>query len=326
MTAIVTGATGFIGRHLVDALAAAGEDVRCLTRSRAGTDARPNVAFHQASYERNDLGVPDAVLAGATTVYHLAGATRAVSAGQFSAANVTVTERLLDRMQQLCPRARFVLVSSQAAAGPARDADHPKTESDPAAPIEDYGKSKLAAERLVKGRSDLEWTITRPVAVYGPGDRDFLSIFTMVKRGLAVYPGIRNSVINTIYVGDVVAGLVAAAQSRAAVGKTFFLGDDAAQTWKEIYDVIAETLGQAKPVEIRIPKGVVAIGGAIGDIVGSLSGQASLLNSNKATLAAPKYWLCSSERARADLGFVPATRLRDGMRTTYDWYVRHRWL
>ncbi|HET9424525.1 MAG TPA: NAD-dependent epimerase/dehydratase family protein [Gemmatimonadaceae bacterium] len=326
MTAIVTGATGFIGKHLVDVLAAGGTDVRCLTRGRAGTDARPNVSFHQASYDRDDLGLPDSVLSGVREVYHLAGATRAVSSGQFTNANVTVTERVLDRVQQLAPAARFVLVSSQAAAGPARDAQHPRVETDPEAPIEDYGKSKAAAERVVKSRSDLEWTIARPVAVYGPGDRDFLSIFAMVKRGIAVYPGIRNSVINTVYVSDAAAGIIAAARSPAAIRKTYFLGDDTPESWKEIYRVIGETIGLAQPVEISIPKGVVAFAGAVGDVVGSLSGRPSLLNSSKATLAAPKYWLCSSARARQDFGFSATTSLRDGMRMTYDWYLRHRWL
>jgi nucleoside-diphosphate-sugar epimerase len=327
MTAIVTGATGFIGKHLVDALAERGDEVRCLTRGKAPPDARRNVVFHQARYDRGDLGLTDDVLAGARVVYHLAGATRAVSDKDFHAANVATTERLIDRLKHLGSRPRFVLVSSQAAAGPARDAEHPRRETDPEAPIEDYGKSKLAAERLVKGRAgDIDPIVLRPVAVYGPGDRDFLSIFSMVTRGIAVYPGIRNSAINTIYVRDLVAAMMAAAGSDTAVGNTFFLGDDAPHSWKDIYAVIAETTGGVKPVEISIPQGIVALAGAAGDVVGALSGRPSLVSRSKATLAAPKYWLCSSAKAREDFGFAAPTSLRDGMRMTYDWYLRHRWL
>jgi nucleoside-diphosphate-sugar epimerase len=326
MTAIVTGATGFIGKHLVDALAAGGADVRCLTRGVTPADPRPNVAFHQASYDRSDLGLPDTVFAGATTIYHLAGATRAVSSGDFTRANVRVTETLLDRVTSLSPGARFVFVSSQAAAGPARDADHPRVETDPEAPIEAYGKSKLAAERLVRERDSLPWTIVRPTAVYGPGDRDFLSIFAMAKRGIAVYPGTRNASINAIHVGDLVPGLIAAATTPAAIGQSYFLGDDTAHSWKEIYAEIADAVGHHKAMEIAIPHGVVAMAGALGDVVGSLTGRPSLVSSSKATLAAPRYWLCSSARARRELGFAPRTSLRDGMRMTYDWYLRHRWL
>src|SRR5437868_5870897 len=98
MTAIVTGATGFIGRHLVDALASTGEEVRCLTRGTATSDGRANVSFHQTDYVRSDLGISDDVFRGATFVYHLAGATRAVSAAAFRDANTAITERLADRL------------------------------------------------------------------------------------------------------------------------------------------------------------------------------------------------------------------------------------
>src|SRR4051812_31912772 len=175
MTAIVTGATGFIGRHLVQALAASGEEVRCLTRGQPQPDSRANVLFHHTDFTRLDLGIADDKLRGAGAIYHLAGATRAVSSADFNAANLAVTERLLDRLIALGESPRFVLVSSQAAAGPAPDAGHPKREEDAEAPIEDYGRSKLAAERAVRMRSgSMPTTVVRPVAVYGPGDRDFL--------------------------------------------------------------------------------------------------------------------------------------------------------
>lgn len=325
MTAIVTGATGFIGTHLVNALAAAGEDVHCLTRGQPRADGRPNVSFYHADFARADLGLGTDIFANAGTVFHLAGATRAVSPAAFREANVALTERLAERVASVASAARFIYVSSQAAAGPARDAAHPRTETDPEAPIEDYGRSKLAAERAVRERMP-DAVVLRPVAVYGPGDRDFLSVFSMVKRGVAIYPGTRNSIINTIFVQDLVHGMLAASRAPGTAERTYFVGDDAPCSWKEIYRVIAEITAQARPVEISVPQGVVALAGAVGDVIGSLSGRALLMNSSKATLAAPRYWLCSSARAREDFRLSVPTSLREGMQVTYDWYVRHRWL
>jgi nucleoside-diphosphate-sugar epimerase len=325
MTAIVTGATGFIGQHLVNALAAGGEEVRCLTRGNPVPDSRPRISSHHVDYSKADLGLDDRVLRGASVVYHLAGATRAVSAADFHRANVEVTERLADRLVALEQSPRFVLVSSQAAAGPAPDADHPKAEADAAAPIEDYGRSKLAAEKAVRARgAALPFTIVRPVAVYGPGDRDFLSIFAMIRRGVAIYPGIRNSAINTIYVHDLVAGIIAAAG--AAAGETWFLGDDTARTWQSIYAAVAEVVGQGSPLEMSVPRGVINLAAVVGDAVASVTGKPSLIGRSKARLARPRYWLCSSARARGAFGFATPTSLREGLSVTYDWYLKHRWL
>ena len=327
MTAIVTGATGFIGGHLVDALASTGLEVRCLTRGRARTSARTNVSSHHIDYTRADLGISDDVFGGVNTVFHLAGATRAVSAAAYREANVRVTERLADRVIAWGERPRFVYVSSQAAAGPAPDASHPKRETDAAAPIEDYGRSKLEAERALEARREgLPYTVVRPVAVYGPGDRDFLSIFVMAKRGVAVYPGIRHSSVNTVFVADLVAGIIAAGNSPAAVNKTYFLGDDTAQPWTSIYATIGEVVGSSRALELSVPRAIVGLAGAVGDFVGSVAGRPSLVGRSKAVLAMPKYWLCTSQRARDDLGFATPTSLREGMRLTYDWYLQHHWL
>src|SRR5436305_14986138 len=118
MTAIVTGATGFIGGRLASALAEAGEEVRALVR-RPGPVSAPNgVQFHIADFNAPSLRLSDKGFEGVDVVYHLAGATRASSAAAFREANVALTERLLERAKKAGTTPRFVYVSSQAAAGP----------------------------------------------------------------------------------------------------------------------------------------------------------------------------------------------------------------
>jgi nucleoside-diphosphate-sugar epimerase len=334
MTAIVTGATGFIGGHLVDALVEAGESVRCLVRRPGSVEAPLQARFYLADFSIPSLGLGDEVFANVDVVYHVAGATRATSEEGFHEANVNVTRRLLDRLKEVGARTRFVYISSQAAAGPAHRAvrrstttDMPLTEDDTPTPIEAYGRSKLAAEQLVTVRSNqLPVTIVRPVAVYGPRDRDFLSIFRWVRRGIAVYPGIRDAVVTTIYVHDLVRGIIAAGTSEGAVGRTYFMGSGEFANWRAIYRMAAEVMGKGTLREVELPLGLVRAGGAVGDFVGRVTRRPLLLNSSKATLAEPRSWTCSSQRAREELGFVATTRLQDGLRATYDWYVSHHWL
>jgi nucleoside-diphosphate-sugar epimerase len=330
MKAIVTGATGFIGSHLVEALTAAGEEVRCLVR-RPGSVASPGVwRLYIADFGRPDLGVADSLFDGVDTIYHLAGATRATSAAAFHEANVAITERLLDRVERVKRNGappRFVYISSQAAAGPTAEGKDAITEDDAPAPIEAYGRSKLAAEQVVRGASNrLPVTIVRPVAVYGPGDGDFLSVFRLVRRGVAIYPGIRDATVATIYVDDLVRGMIAAAHAPAAVGGTYFMGHPQFATWRMIYEAAAEVTGNKRLLEFDVPLPLVRIGGVAGDLLGYLTRRPPLLSSGKATLAGPRYWTCSSARAARDFGFTATTSLHDGLHATYDWYLRHHWL
>jgi nucleoside-diphosphate-sugar epimerase len=327
MTVIVTGAAGFIGGRLVGALASAGEEVRCLVRRPGAIESPAGSRFHLADFRRADLGVADSVFENVDTIYHVAGATRAVSAAAFHEANVAITERLLARASRRGAAPRFVYISSQAAAGPTPAGQGALTEEDLPLPIEAYGRSKLAAERAVLGASNkLPVTILRPVAVYGPGDRDFLSIFRLVRRGLAIYPGIRDATVTTIFIDDLVRGVIAAAHAPAAVGGTYFMGRQQSATWRAIYQSAAEIAGRQRLREIDIPLPLVRIGAIAGDLFGLLTRHPPLLTNGKAALATPRFWTCSSARAQRDFGFVATTSLHDGLRATYDWYLRNKWL
>jgi nucleoside-diphosphate-sugar epimerase len=301
--------------------------VRCLSRKPGGAESAPSVRWYHTEFGRPDLGLGDEVFRGVDVVYHLAGATRATSEAAFHDANVGVTARVMDRITRAGVSARFVYISSQAAAGPSPSGARTITEADVAAPLESYGRSKLAAERAVLARRGaFEVTIVRPVAVYGPGDKDFLSIFRMVRRGVAAFPGIRDAVIDTIFVDDLIRGIIDASRSPMAVGKTYFMGNPQSASWRAIYREVAKVVDRADPREINIPLSIIRLGAVVGDISGWVTGHPPLLNSSKAALAAPRFWTCSSQQATTDFGFTATTSLHDGLRATYDWYLRHRWL
>jgi nucleoside-diphosphate-sugar epimerase len=185
--------------------------VRCLLR--AGTTAElasiSGGAIEQfvIDYDEPRTLQRSAALDGADYVFHVGGVTKGVSQREFDAGNVLPTTRLLDALIARHPDGqlkRFVLVSSQAAAGPARSLDAPRDESQPGEPIEEYGRSKLEAERIVAAHGGtLPFTIVRPSAVYGPRDRDFLTIFKQARRGIGLYPASRGRYLSVIHVRDV---------------------------------------------------------------------------------------------------------------------------
>jgi nucleoside-diphosphate-sugar epimerase len=325
MISLVTGGTGFIGTNLVSRLIANGDQVRVLSRR---TTKIPGATTCLIDFAKPDLSLDDSVFAGVDVVYHLAGSTRAPSAHAFDHANVTSTHRLIDRIRSTTARPRFIYVSSQAAAGPTPvDKRDGLTESDPPLPVDAYGRSKLLGEQTVKEQcGDVPWTIVRPSAVYGPGDRDFLPIFSMAKRGVAVYPGTKSAILSTIFVDDLATGLIAAARSSAAIRNTYFLAADPPVAWSDIYHSVADVMGRSFRLQLDVPMPLMQLGGAIGDLFGRLTGTIPLLNSDKVSLAAPRSWICSSEAAHRDFGFSPSTSLRDGLSHTYKWYLEQGWL
>ncbi|MDH7639405.1 NAD-dependent epimerase/dehydratase family protein [Sphingomonas oryzagri] len=174
-TLAVTGGTGFVGRHLIDAALAQGHLVRALTRSPR--PPRDGVQWIYGSMEK-PLALSQLV-AGADAVIHVAGVVSAPSREEFAIGNVEGTLAVVDAARAAGIR-RFVHVSSLAAREPK---------------LSNYGWSKARAEIIVAA-SALDWTIVRPPAVFGPGDREMLELFRAAARGLVPHPpGGRLSVI-----------------------------------------------------------------------------------------------------------------------------------
>lgn len=305
MIAAVTGANGFIGRHLVQWLGEAGFDVRPIVRRDFET------------------GIAETLLQGADIAVHAAAATRAPTVEALRASNVGLTARVIDAARAGGVR-RLVFISSQAAAGPAQSLDRPVDEETPPAPIEAYGRTKLDAEALVRGASDLESVIVRPVSVYGPGDRDFPTLFALAGRGVAIHPGNREQWVSIIHVRDVVEGIRRAATESAAVGRTYFLANDEPVQWDALFRAAATIAGQRLWLDLELPTAVVRLAASLGDVAARMTGHAGLLTSEKVKMAEPRFWVCSNARATRELGFSPSVPLLDGLRETYDAIVATR--
>jgi len=216
----VTGGTGFVGSHLVNALRARGDTVTCMVRRPALV--KPLGWGSEVRLVRGDLDDDTALregCAGAEVVFHVAGKIVARSAAEFMATNRDGTANILEAARD-AGVARFVFVSSLAVAGPTT-IGHPIDETRPPAPITDYGRSKLAAEVLVRAMP-LSWTIVRPPVVYGEWDRATLKVFQLARRGVVPVFGDGSQELSVIHAEDLARSLIAAAVSPRAAGHVYF--------------------------------------------------------------------------------------------------------
>ena len=328
MIAVVTGSTGFIGSHLVDDLLARGYTVRALVRPETLAAARSSRVAHYEADLLDDRSVRESrVWEGATHLFHLAGVTRGRTLAHFRAGNVFPTANLLAALAARSgKRPRVVLVSSQAAAGPASASNVPVTESDRPLPVEAYGRSKLQAEQAVlRYKDELAITIVRPAAVYGPRDRDFLGAFKQASGRVALHAVQRDHSFSVVYVADLVDALIRAAERPSAAGRTYFIANDEPVTWGQLYDEAAAAAG-SRPIQLQVPHTAVRIAAHAGDLLSTLTGRSTLLNRNKAALARSRWWLCDASRAHKELDWQPSMPLHRGVRETYNWYVDAGWL
>jgi len=306
MIVAITGANGFIGRHLVRRFDAAGWIVRPIVR-RDFADGRVH----------DQLDAADVVV-------HAAGETRAPQPRDLDRSNIDLTALMLrEAIQARVPR--FVFVSSQAAAGPAISLETPTTEQAAPAPIDAYGRSKLAAEQLVRS-ANVEHVIVRPVSTYGPGDRDFLQMFRLARRGIAIHPANRDHWLSIVNVSDLANAILACATSPDAVGKTYFLGAADPVRWCDLFQAAARASGTRLRIDVEVPAALVRVAGRLGDVVARTTGSAGLMTSEKILLSRPRYWVCSSDLARREIGFAPGVDLQDGLSEAYDWYRTAGWL
>ncbi|MEZ6194274.1 MAG: NAD-dependent epimerase/dehydratase family protein [Planctomycetota bacterium] len=313
----ITGATGFIGGRLARAiLAAAPAELRMLTRRPLPADLGPRAVAIPGGLE--DEEALRRLVSGADLVLHLAGATRAWSERDFAAVNADAVGRLAELARVEASPRRFVLVSSLAAAGPSTTG-RPRREEDPCAPVSRYGASKLAGERALREAANgLSWTILRPPAVYGPGERDILEMFRMASRGWLPRLGWRRREFSFVYVDDLVRAIVEAAAAPACVGGTYFAAHP------EVVDsrAFAAAIAGALPGRVRsfgIPSLLPRALGTLAGLSRPFLERPPLLNPDRAREMAPRSWVCDPSLLRRDAGWEPRVEMAEGAKLTAAW-------
>jgi dihydroflavonol-4-reductase len=326
LRALVTGANGFVGSHLVEGLLSRGYQVTCLVRKTSNLRWLSGLNVKYAYGDISEKESLKNVLKEIDYVFHLAGLTKAKNREEYLKANYQGTKNLIEVCIDDNPQLkRFVYVSSQAAVGPGND-ERPLDETAPCNPITDYGRSKLEGETIIlQYLSKVAVTIIRPPAVYGPRDSDILGFFKVANKGLKTLFGRGESYMSLCYVEDLVEGIILGAESPKAIGQVYFIADDQVYSWREAFRIISKILDK-KTITLRIPKAFLFVAAFVSQSAFRVLGKPAAFNVQKVRELTHRYWLCDVSKAKRQLGFSPRYKLEQGARKTVRWYKEKRWL
>ena len=300
----VTGATGFVGPHLVAALAQRGWRLRLLVRRWSPL---PSLAGVDADLVLGDLSSESALrqlVNGADAVVHAAGLIKAKADRDF----LPVNRDSAALLSALAPDAHMVLLSSLAAREPQLSA---------------YGASKRAGEAVVSSRSG-PWTIVRAPAVYGPGDRETLAYFRAVNSGIAPQPRLPAARLSLIHVLDLAEALALSVE-RPPPNSTYEIDDGRTYTYGDMAAAAGEALGR-RPLRLSVPRGVMACIARWNEVRQSLGAKAQILTRGKVNEIFHPDWSVADRRLAAAIGFEPRYDLTSGFRDTILWYRAKHWL
>jgi dihydroflavonol-4-reductase len=323
---LVTGATGFIGSHLVEQLVREGKEVRAFVRKTSNTNwlkGLPVEIFVGDFFHPESL---KAALHDVDFIFHVAGITKARHKRDYWRSNAEATRKFLEAVDRFGSSiARFVHISSQAAVGPSLNGI-PVDERTPFHPIDVYGRSKRMAEEACHEHFDkFPITILRPVAVFGPRDKDTFAFFQCMNKGLLPIIGSEKKRVALIHVKDLVEGTLLAARANNAIGQTYFIGNSISPSWNDLYSVASEVTGR-KVRRIALPNFSVHFVAAGAELLSLITGKPALISFEKAREIAQPDWSCNVEKAERELGYRSRKTLLDGMRETMEWYKKEGWL
>lgn len=314
----VTGATGFVGWHITDTFLRHGWEVRAIVRPGNTKPLPVRAKVVEAGLDPGELS---RACAGTEIIIHCAGAIRAPSEEAFNEVNVQGTHAAAEAARRV--GARFIHISSQAAGGPGTIA-HPRTEFDQDAPVNAYGRSKLAAETAVRMTPKLQWTILRPSATYGPRDTSFLTLFKMAKRRVLASPTRRDSSFTLIHIGDLAEAVRLTVLSEQSIGETMYVGHPQPRTASEIMRIVSSVCGRRSRAG-RIPQAALSTAAAFGELWWK-TGSRPMIDSGRLAEFQAEGFVCSVSRIQSIVGFVADTVLEDGMARTARWYRDQGWL
>lgn len=330
---LVTGATGFVGYHLIQALAARGDEITCLVRK---TSKIEHLAPWKTAQALGDVTVESGLgeaVADKDIVFHVAGCTTALSRGELFRVNEQGARNIARACAQQPNPPVLVVVSSLAAAGPS-SLDRPKIEEDEPQPVSNYGKSKRAGELAATEFADkVPISVIRPPIVFGERDIQVAEMFRAIRRMRAhVVPGWKRRRFSLIHAEDLATAMLLAAEKGKRLSKDnpsqgiYFVAGDEQPSYGELGRLIGRQISRPKCWIVPIPMPLVWCFGLVNETLGRIRRKPFFLNVDKIREAAAGSWTCSTRRAQDELGFRVTASLDERLKQTAQWYFREGWI
>ncbi len=330
---LITGASGFIGSHLIEAALEADFEVYAGIRESSSKQFLKNERIQfllmDLSSERQLTELFRTTLEdqhGFDFIIHNAGITAARKKSEFDRVNYEYTHKLINALVTSgnTPE-RFVAISSLAVYGPGNpDSGTPiRTDSLPS-PISAYGRSKMKAEQFLEKIHSFPIQIIEPAAVYGPRDRDFLSYFKMVNNHFEPMIGLKDQHLSFIYVKDLARGILRLL-SKPIIQKKYLVSDTKAYNKKDLGRIISG-LNNVKTLRVKVPLSLVLPVSYVAELLYGIAGARPFLNPEKIREISSQNWVCDSDEFWKDIDSFPETELSEGLRLTGEWYRQEGWL
>lgn len=316
---LVTGSTGFIGRHLVDELLARNYDVSCLIRPETDPDVlnEKNIELVRADYF--DPKSLDIALTGVDYLIHNGAVVNSRDKDLIFRSNVIATKNLMEACYRVNPGIKKILfVSSIAASGPTSE-KRALTENDECRPSSIYGKSKYKAEQEVKKfYSRLPIIIIRPTHILGVYQKQVEDILKAVKKRIIPVLGNGDKQTTICFVEDLVRAFILSIESEKIKSTVYFVADEKLYSWMEITEKIREEMGIN--FVIKIPYPILIFIGFIAELVSDILGRSPLITRKRINSVRSNYWVHDTGKIKKELGFSTEIEFKEGIKKIVSWY------
>lgn len=324
---LITGASGFVGYHLIEEALNAGLDVYAAIRPSSDRSHLKefNIQYVNLDYSNADSLKRELEEKQYNYIIHAAGTTKAKTKTEYDQINATYTRNLaIAASTANIKLEKFVFVSSLAALGPLKNLAAEIQDHSIPNPVTSYGASKMLAEQYLADFTTLPLIIIRPTAVYGPREKDLFILFNTINKGLEPHIGRFKQQLSFVYVKDLVKVIIKALTA-PQVQKGYNISDGFVYDRYALALFIRKALNR-KTFKFHLPVTLVALLASLMDFLYAGSKNTPTLNKEKMGELTAINWACTIERAKAELGYEPEYNLENGVLQTVKWYKLNNWL
>jgi dihydroflavonol-4-reductase len=312
--ALITGATGFMGSHLLETLVEKKWDITCLVRSQSKTDAirKMPVRIHRGPLDNPDI--LERAVEGQDYIFHLAARIRPASPEVYEMANYRLTRDLAGACARKNPGIkRFVYISSISVSGPTPPGTY-FDEAQPPNPASTYGRTKWKGEQALREmQDDLPYTIIRPPNVYGTRQQETEILIKLIRNRVVPLLKDEGESTSLIYIKDLVRGILMASEAPEAQSQIYYLTDGIGYSWRDVILTLKKTvIGDS--VFLPIHEEIIYSMAWFADILRTIGFRKLYFGRGVWNAMAKTKWLFSSSKAEKELGFQPRFSLEAGFK------------